>query len=96
MNTAATRLTHAVMIVAALAAIVIVAPVQAAPAQEVVVLPQVTVTAKRANLAPAPLVRMPKVTVTARRVERHEALQAGRAESRPARIAACDDATVRC
>jgi hypothetical protein len=98
MNTAATRLTHAVMIVAALAAIVIAAPVQSAPASGVVVMPQVTVTAKRANFAPAAVVRMPTVTVTSRRVERADSLQAGRVETRAARVAACDDpmTTARC
>jgi hypothetical protein len=99
MNTAATRLTHAVMIVAALAAIVIVAPLQAAPVQApaVVTLPMVTVTAKRANFAPAQVVQMPKVTVTGRRLDRNDTLQARRDESRPARIAACTEpATVRC
>lgn len=66
MNPVAVRLTHAVMIVAALAAIVIAAPVKSQP--EVVVLPQVTVTGHRATLAATPdVVMLPKVMVTGRR-----------------------------
>lgn len=104
MTPAATRLTHAVMIVAALAAIVIVAPLQAAPAPSqqtaVVVLPTVAVTARRANFAPAPVVQMPKVTVTGRRLERSDGMQARRDDARPSpaalTVARCEDATVRC
>lgn len=84
MNTATTRLTHAVMIVAALAAIVIVAPVQAAPAQPpaVIEMPLVTVTGKRANLAPA-TARLPMVTITGRRPDKAETQQARRDDTRP-------------
>jgi hypothetical protein len=88
MNTATTRLTHAVMIVAALAAIVIVAPVQAAPAQApaVIEMPLVTVTGKRANFAPA-VASLPTVTITGRRLERSEPVQAKRDDARPATAA---------
>ena len=102
MTTATTRLTHAVMIVAALAAIVIVAPLQAAPAKApaeaaVVSLPRVTVTGKRANFAPPQVVQMPKVTITGHRLDRHDTLQARRAEQRPAQVVACaEPATVSC
>ena len=84
MNTATTRLTHAVMIVAALAAIVIVAPVQAAPAQPQVTiqLPMVTVIGKRANLAPA-TASLPMVTITGRRLEKADVQQARRNDARP-------------
>jgi hypothetical protein len=84
MNTATTRLTHAVMIVAALAAIVIVAPVQAAPAQPqaTIQMPLVTVTGKRANLAPA-TARLPMVTITGRRLDKADSQLARRDDTRP-------------
>ncbi|HEX6706623.1 MAG TPA: hypothetical protein VF169_17825 [Albitalea sp.] len=76
MNTAATtRLTHAVMIAAALAAVFMARGVQAAEPQ-VVVLPKVMVTGHRAQV-----VRLPMVMVTGHRVESDTA-QARRDEVR--------------
>lgn len=85
MTTATTRLTHAVMIVAALAAIAIVAPMQAAPAQAqaVVEMPRVTVIGSRANLAPA-TAQLPLVTVIGRRADPAAPMQAKRDDTRPA------------
>lgn len=86
MNTIATaRLTHAVMLAAALAAMFIVGSAHAAPADTttVVRLPRVVVTGQRAAAAqPAKAVQLPRVVVSGRRVDNsRDAPQARRDEA---------------
>lgn len=83
MNTARIqRLTHVVMIAAALAACVMAQGALAAPAvdpkaAEVVVLPRVEITGKRVALEAAqPVVHLPRVTITARRLDATDPMQA--------------------
>lgn len=78
-SNALTRLTHAVMIVAALAAIVIAMPVHAQPTPPVV-MPRVEVVGHR--VAPAPVVQLPRVVITGRRLDSNDTRQAQR-EARP-------------
>lgn len=76
-----TRLTHTVMIAAALAALFMSASAQAAPADStpVVTLPRVVVTGKRAPAAPAAqAVQLPRVVVTGRRADSRDTHQARR------------------
>jgi hypothetical protein len=80
-----TRLTHTVMIAAALAALFMSASAQAAPADssQVVTLPRVVVTGKRAPAAPAAqVVQLPRVVVTGRRADSRDTQQARRDEMR--------------
>ncbi|HJV62745.1 MAG TPA: hypothetical protein VJ743_17490 [Albitalea sp.] len=79
-SNALTRLTHAVMIVAALAAIVIAMPVHAQPTPPMVVMPRVEVVGQR--VAPAPVVQLPRVVITGRRLDSNDTRQAQR-EARP-------------
>jgi len=91
MNTTATRLTHTVMIAAALAAFVMIQPAKAAPAVDatavsgtsaaIVMLPRVTITAKRVQATE--IVHLPRVMVTAKRADSNELMQA-RKEAAPA------------
>ena len=67
MNTAAT-LTRLTMIVATLAAAVTVHAAPVAPSTQVVTLPTVTVTGKRAPAVLVAVVTLPTVTVTGKRV----------------------------
>jgi hypothetical protein len=78
MNTTTTRPTHAVMIAAALAALLMTRSVQAAPAGElqVVTLPRVMVTGQREHFAPAQVVRLPRVMVTGHRIDSADPVQA--------------------
>ena len=77
------RLTHVVMIAAALAACVMAQGALAAPAvdpkaAEVVVLPRVEVIGKRVAVQPAAqqVVHLPRVTITARRLDATDPVQA--------------------
>jgi hypothetical protein len=86
MNANATRLIHAVMIVAALAAVVIAMPAHAAPAKgaEVVVLPRVVVTGKHVEATQA-TITLPRVVVTGRRTDAAGAMQARRDDAQAKR-----------
>ena len=77
------RLTHVVMIAAALAACVMAQGALAAPAvdpkaAEVVMLPRVEVIGRRAVVQPAArqVVHLPRVTITARRMDATDPMQA--------------------
>jgi organic hydroperoxide reductase OsmC/OhrA len=85
-----TRLTHTVMIAAALAACFMVQHAAAAPqaateAQAVVVLPRVVVTGKRE--APQQIVHLERVTVIGKRVSEPQTMQARQQDTKGERVA---------
>ena len=89
MNTTANRLTHLVMIAAALAACFMIQQVKAAPANAgavasakaagVIMLPRVVVTGKRVQLEQ--VVYLPRVVVVGKRVDSTDGMQARKAST---------------